>query len=174
MNSKKPISHIVAGLILGGFMVVYSLVLHFANLTEQRSAQWISFIIMIGGLIYFVNRHGSVNNNTVSFGGLFGYGFKITTIIILFVTLYTVLFFTIFPEVREQMFEIARRQMEDQNKLSDEEIDKGIEMVKKFFWVFTIGGVLLSYAIIGAAGSLIGAAITKRKPYNPLDQLDVR
>jgi NADH:ubiquinone oxidoreductase subunit 6 (subunit J) len=174
MDSKKSITHLTAGLILGGFMIIYGLGLHFTGMSQRRSLQWISFAIMIGGLIFFINRHGAVNNNTVSFGGLFGYGFKATSIVILLVVIYTVLFFTIFPEVRDEMFDVARRQMEEQNKLSDDEIDKAIVMVKKFFWVFTIGGILLSYAIIGAIGSLIGAAVTKRKPYNPLDQLNMR
>ena len=62
--------------------------------------------------------------------------------------------------------------MEKQGKLSESEIDKAMEMTRKFFNVFMIGGILLTYAIVGAISSLIGAAITKKRPYNPLEQLD--
>jgi len=57
--------------------------------------------------------------------------------------------------------------------MPDDQIEKGLALWKKMFWVFTIGGTLLLYAIIGAIGSLIGAAVTKKKPVNPVDQLDM-
>jgi hypothetical protein len=62
--------------------------------------------------------------------------------------------------------------MEDRNTPEDQ-IEKGIELWQKMFWVFTIGGILLVYAIVGAIGSLIGAAVTKKKPVNPLDQMSM-
>ncbi len=61
--------------------------------------------------------------------------------------------------------------MEERGNATEEEIDKAIALWRRLFWVFTIGGVLLVYAIVGAIGSLLGAAITKKKPINPLDQL---
>ena len=70
------------------------------------------------------------------------------------------------------MVETARQRMEERNT-PDDQIEKGIEMWQKMFWVFTIGGIILVYAIVGAIGSLIGAAVTKKKPVNPLDQMSM-
>ena len=66
--------------------------------------------------------------------------------------------------------ETYRKAMEDQGKLSDEQIDKAVEMVDKNFILFTAGGALFMYLILGLIGSLIGAAVTKKNPQTPFDQ----
>ena len=172
MEPKKSISHLVAGAILGIFMIVYSLGLYFTNMQQQGAAGWLAYCIMIAGLIIFIMMYGKANNNQVSFGNLFSYGFKATAFMTLIVVIYTVLSFIMIPEMKEKIFETARENLEKQGKLSESEIDKAIEMTRKFFNVFMIGGILLTYAIIGALGSLIGALVTKKRPYNPLEQLD--
>ena len=133
---------------------------------------WISYILMVAGLIFFVNQYGNALDNQVTFGNLFSYGFKTTALLALIMIAFTVILFSIFPDIREKMVEIARQRMEDRNTPEDQ-IDKGIEMWQKMFWVLTIGGIILVYAIVGAIGSLIGAAVTKKKPVNPLDQMSM-
>ena len=39
-----------------------------------------------------------------------------------------------------------------------------MEMFKRFFWVGMIAGILISFAILGALGSVIGAAVAKKNP----------
>ena len=85
---------------------------------------------------------------------------------------FTIILFLIFPDIKQKMVETARQRMEERNT-PDDQIEKGIEMWQKMFWVFTIGGIILVYAIVGAIGSLIGAAVTKKKPVNPLDQMSM-
>jgi len=58
--------------------------------------------------------------------------------------------------------------MEEGGKMSDEQIEQGLSMYSKNFMVFTVGGALFMYILLGAIGSLIGAALTKKKPVNPL------
>jgi hypothetical protein len=60
--------------------------------------------------------------------------------------------------------EVARTQMESDGKLSEAQIDQAIGMTQKFFIPFAIGGVVIGYLILGAIGSLIGAAIAKKNP----------
>ena len=172
MEPKKAISHLAAGAILGTFMIIYSLAMYFSGMQQNGGAGWISICVMVIGLVIFIYLYGKANNNQVSFGNLFSYGFKATAFMTLIVVVYTVLSFIIFPEMKDKIFETARENMEKQGKLSEAEIDKAMEMTRKFFNVFMIGGILLTYAIVGAIGSLIGAAITKKRPYNPLEQLD--
>jgi NADH:ubiquinone oxidoreductase subunit 6 (subunit J) len=174
METKKPITHIVAGLIIAAFQIIYSLVLQFAGMQQDGALGWLAWGILIISIIVFVNMYGNANNNYPSFGNLFAYGFKATAIAMLVVIAFTLLMFTIMPEIKEKVFEEARRGMEEQGKMSDTDIDKAIELTRKFFYVFMIGGILLMYAILGAIGSLIGAAITKKRPHNPLEQLDMR
>ncbi len=56
--------------------------------------------------------------------------------------------------------------MEKGGTLSESDMEKGLEMTKKFFLPFAIGGSLVVYLILGTIGSLIGAAISKKNP-NP-------
>ena len=48
--------------------------------------------------------------------------------------------------------------------MTEEQMTQGLEMTRKFFMVFLIGGTLLGYLIFGALAALIGAAITKKQP----------
>lgn len=174
MEEKKPISHIVAGLLIAAILIVYSCIIYFAGMEQQGIHRWLQLLIMVVGLIVFINMYGNAKNNQVTFGNLFAYGFKTTAILTLIIIIFTVLFFLIFPDIKEKLFETTRQQMEEQGKMTPSEIDKAMEMWTNMFWVFTIGGILLIYAIVGVIASLIGAAITKKKPVNPLDQLDMR
>jgi len=74
--------------------------------------------------------------------------------------------------MKEQSLELARQQMEEKN-MPDDQIEKAIEITKKFFWVGVIGGSMLFLIIIGAIGSLIGAGITKKQPRSPFDQQSI-
>jgi hypothetical protein len=83
---------------------------------------------------------------------------------------FIVVFFLLFPDIKEKSLDMARQQMEQSGKLSDSDIDNGVAMARKFFWVGVIGGSVLVFVITGAIGSLLGAAFTKKRPNNPFDQ----
>jgi ammonia channel protein AmtB len=113
-------------------------------------------------------------NGQVTFGNVFSHGFKMSVVIALLVIVWVVLATTvIFPEMKEKALENAREKMEERGNLSDSQIEQGIEFTKKFFIPFTIGFILLGTIIFGAIASLIGAAVAKKKPVNPLDQMSV-
>ena len=87
---------------------------------------------------------------------------------------YSVIFITAFPEFKEQALDAARKQMQSNKNISEENMEKGIEMTKRFFIVGMIGGILLFYLITGAIASLIGASITKKdpRPFEDLNQIE--
>jgi hypothetical protein len=55
--------------------------------------------------------------------------------------------------------------------MSEDQIEQALNMTKKFFMVFLIGGALLGYLLFGAIASVIGAAITKKDPH-PLQEIN--
>ena len=137
------------------------------------AAGWVNYIILIVGLIVFINLYGKAMNNQVTFGNLFAYGFKATAIITLVFILFLIIFTLAFPEFKEKIIEAARVQMIEDGKRSDLEIEEDVTMMKKFYWVGLVGGTLLFFLIFGAITSLIGAAITKKNKINPVDQLSI-
>ena len=170
MEEKKPISHFVAGLIIAAILIIYTTLLNYMGLFQNQSLGWVAYFILIGGLVLFVNLYGKAKNHQVTFGNLFSYGFKATSIITLIMILYIVIFFMAFPEFKDKIVETAREGMEKQGNMTDDQIDQGLEMFERNFILFTGGGALFMYLVLGAIGSLIGAAITKKQPRSPFDQ----
>lgn len=173
MSEQKPVSHIVAGLIIAAIMIVYSIALNFMGLMQNRALGWIGYGILIVGLIVFINMYGKAKDHQVGFGGLFAYGFKATAIIALTLVVFLIAFFMIFPEFKDKIIESSRQAMEEQGKMTDDQIDQGLEMFSKNFMLFMIGGAVFMYILFGAIASLIGAAITKKKPVNPFGQTNM-
>ena len=170
MEEKKPISHFVAGLIIAAILVIYSIILNFLDLSQNKGLGWLSYIILVGGLAFFVNLYGKAKDHQVTFGNLFSYGFKATAITTLIMVVFIVIFFMVFPEFKEKIMDAAREGMEKNDKMTDDQIDQGMQMFERNFILFSTGGVLFMYLILGAIGSLIGAAITKKQHHSPFDQ----
>lgn len=173
MQESKPISHILAGAILGGILVVYSIILQFTGLWETQALGYLSYAILIGGLILFIHLHGKSRNNQVTFGNLFSYGFKATAIVILLMLVFVIVFNLAFPEFKEKIMETTRQKMEEDGKTTEDQIETAVNMIEKYYLLFAVIGTVIGMAILGAIGSLIGAAITKKKPVNPLDQMSI-
>jgi hypothetical protein len=172
MEQRKPISHIVAGLLIAGIVIVFSMVMNFAGgSASSPGSGWITYLIICGGLILFINLYGKAKDNYVTFGNLFSYGFKATAALTAIFVLFMVLLSFLSHEFKEKGLAAARQQMESQGKLSDDQIDQSLNIASKYFWLFAIGGTVLVFIIVGAIGSLIGAAITKKRPVTPFDQL---
>jgi hypothetical protein len=160
---KKPLSSLSAALVLFLFMVVLTLVINLGGFVGNSKLNWISYVIIVAGIALLVMKYGKDMNNNVSFGNLFAYGFKTIAITTIFFIAFSLLFYLVFPEYKAQLLDTAKRNALN-NSTSDtrEQAEKGIEMFEKFFWVGMIAGILVSFAILGAIGSLIGAAVTKK------------
>ena len=168
---KKSITHFAAGLVIAAILIIYSLALTFMDLTANRSLSLVSTLFLLLGIVFFILQFGKSVNHTATFGELFSFGFKATAIATLIVIAFQVLFFLIFPEYKEKIFEMSREQMLKQNaQLSDAQMDQALDITKKFFWPFLIGGALFINMIVGAIASLIGASITKKVPQSPFQE----
>ncbi|MBX2921519.1 MAG: DUF4199 domain-containing protein [Chitinophagaceae bacterium] len=168
---KKPLSHITIGGIIGGIIIVYSMILNFMELTANKPLGYLMYAIILAGIIIAVNMYGKSVDHTASFGKLFVFGFKTTAVVTILVIAFQVVFFLIFPEYKEKFFEIAHEQMLKEGKANEEQIEMGIQMVRKLFWVFIIGGTLFGFVMFGAISSIIGAAVTKKiPPQSPFQQ----
>lgn len=172
MEEKKVMTHVQKGLLVSLILIVIGIAGFFTKLYEQSWFSWASngilFIAVIWGCITYANQM----NGQVTFGNVFAHGFKMSVVIALILIVWVLLAMTVlFPEMKEKTLEMARQRMEDRGNLSDSQIEQGVEFTRKFFIPFAIGGTLLGTLIFGAVASLIGAAVAKKKPVNPLDQM---
>ena len=173
-QEKKVMTHVTKGLLIALILIIIGLVAHFAGIETQSWYRWLPLVILLAAIVwgctYYANQHGGY----VTFGNIFAHGFKMTAVITVILIVWTIISLTvIFPEMKEKSLEIARQQMEDRGKMSSEQIDQAIDMTRRFFLPFTIGYILFGTLIIGAIASLLGAAVAKKKPVNPLDQMSV-
>ena len=171
MECKKPISHIVAGLLIALAVIVFSMVVTFTTGADaEAGGGWIAYVIIIAGLVYFIQRYGKAIGYQASFGDYFSYGFKSTTmVVLLFVIFLIVLAFTK-PEIKQNVLDATRLELEKQKNFTDKDVENVMEMTNKYFWVVFIGTSVFFFALVGAVGSLIGAAVTKKLPKNPFEQ----
>jgi hypothetical protein len=59
--------------------------------------------------------------------------------------------------------------MQLQGNLSEDQIEQGLSVMKRFFWPIVIGGSLFNNLVVGAIGSLIGAGISPKGERRPFE-----
>ena len=167
---KQITSHILKGAILGGISILFSIIIYVFNLYTTQWLNWLSYAILIGGIIYGNILFANQNENNVTFGNIFAHGFKTTAVVIVITVLYTVLSLFIFPDMVDKIIEISRTAMAKNPQMTDEMIEQGIAMTKKLFLPFAIAGAIFGTGFLGAIASLIGAAVAKKNPVDPFKQ----
>jgi len=169
---KRVMTHVQKGLLVSLILIVIGIAGYFTKLFEQSWFSWASNGILCIAVIWGCITYANQMNGQVTFGNVFTHGFKMSVVIALILIVWVLLAMTVlFPEMKDKTLEMARQRMEERGNLSDSQIEQGVEFTKKFFIPFAIGGTLLGTLIFGTVASLIGAAVAKKKPVNPLDQM---
>jgi 1,4-dihydroxy-2-naphthoate octaprenyltransferase len=164
---KKVTTSVTAGVIISLIIIVISVLGYVLNLDQQTWFRWISVLLFIGGIIYTCINYANQMDGNVTFGNTFAFGFKTSAVVTCLVLLFSIIFISIFPDIKDKAMDVARKQMEEKNQLSQEQIDNGIAFAKKSFMLFLILGVIFLYLIFGLLSSLVGAAIAKKNPQTP-------
>ena len=169
---QKVTTPLVKGVIITLLLIVFGLIIYFTGQMGNSTIGYLQYVILIGGVIWSCTSYGKQMNGNVTFGNVFGHGFKTTAIVAVFMVIYSVIAIKfLFPDMVDQSMEIAKKKMqESSSKLSDEQIEQSLGMVRKFFIPFAIGGIVLGFALMGAIASLIGAAVAKKTPPTPFQQ----
>jgi len=166
---KKVTTSLTTGVIISLVIIVISIIGYITHLDQQTWFKWLSVLIFFAGVIYACTSYANQLNGNVTFGNTFAFGFKTTAVVTCLVLVFSVIFISIFPDIKEKAMDTARKQMEEKNQLSAEQIENGIAFAKKSFMVFLILGIILLYLFFGAIASLIGAAVAKKNPQSPFE-----
>src|SRR3954453_11869460 len=169
---QKVTSPVSKGVIITLLLIVVGLIIYFTNQLGNKSLGYLQYIILIGGIIWSCISYAKQMNGNVTFGNVFSHGFKTTAVVAALLAVYTFIAVKfLFPDMVDKALEIAKKKMESSgNNMSDEQIQQSLDMVRKFFIPFAIGGLLVMFAIIGSISSLIGAAVAKKNPQSPFEQ----
>ena len=160
---NKVLTNRNAALILFLIMVIYTLAINFGGYQANMQMSWISYVIIVVGIMILVMKYAKDMGGHVTFGNLFAYGFKTTAFLIIFFIAFTVLFYLVFPEYKMRILEIMKENtLKHATPENRDQAMKGVEMMQRFFWVSMIAGILMSFGILGAVGSLLGAAFSKK------------
>jgi hypothetical protein len=168
---NKIMTPVTKGLVLSLIVIVVGIVGYMANIDTQTWYKWISTVVICAGVIWACIYYAQQLDGRVTFGNIFVHGFKTSAVVALILVAYFVLATTvIFPGMKERAMEAARQQMEKNEKLTEDQVNQGMEIARKFFMIIGIAGTILGTLIAGVIASLIGAAAAKKKPVSQLDQ----
>ena len=171
MEETKIMSPQIKGLLIALIVIILGIAGYFTDLGFSTWYNWVVNAVMLAAIIIACVHFANQKQGYVTFGNVFLHGFKITAVIALIVLVYTLLAFTVlFPDMKEKVFEMQQAQMEKRG-LDDDKLEQGMTMMKKYFMIFLVLGVIFGTLIWGSIASLIGAAVAKKKKINPLDQI---
>ena len=167
---QKIVSPQIKGLIIALMLIIVGIAGYYTNLAFERWFSWaangIFFIAIIISCIHFANQ----KEGYVTFGNVFTHGFKATLVTTIIMLIYTLVAMNVlFPEMKEKIFEMQQAEMEKRD-MSGDQIETAMNMMKKYFTLFMILGIIFGHIIIGCIASLLGGAFAKKKPINPLQQ----
>jgi len=171
MEENKIMSPQIKGLLIALIVIILGIAGYFTGLGFSTWFNWVVNAIMFAAILIACVHFANQKQGFVTFGNVFLHGFKITAVVAIIVLVYTLLAFTVlFPDMKEKIFEMQQAQME-KSGLDDDKLEQAMTMMKKYFMIFLVLGVIFGTLIWGSIASLVGAAVAKKKKFNPLDQM---
>ena len=172
MEETKIMSPQIKGLLIALVVIILHIAGYFTGLGFTTTwYNWVVNLVLLAAIIFACVHFANQKQGFVTFGNVFLHGFKISAVITIIMLVYTLLAFTVlFPDMKEKIFEMQAAQMEKQG-MDEDKIEQATSVMKNFFWPLTIGVTIFGTLIWGAISSLIGAAVAKKKKFNPLDQM---
>ena len=171
MEENKIMSPQIKGLLISLIVIILGIAGYFTDLGFSSWYNWVVNLVMLVAIIVACVHFGNQKQGYVTFGNVFLHGFKITAVVTIILLVYTLLAFNVlFPDMKERIFDMQRTKMEEAG-IDDDKLEQATTMMKKYFMIFLVLGVIFGTLIWGCIASLIGAAVTKKKKVNPLDQI---
>jgi hypothetical protein len=172
MEETKIMSPQIKGLLIALVVIILHIAGYFTGLGFTTTwYNWVVNLVLLAAIIFACVHFANQKEGFVTFGNVFLHGFKISAVVTIIMLVYTLLAFTVlFPDMKEKIFEMQAAQMEKQG-MDEDKMEQATSAMKNFFWPITIGVTIFGTLIWGAIASLIGAAVAKKKKFNPLDQM---
>ncbi len=173
MNEKPSTARLALkwGLITGVALIVYTTVLYTLGQMQSGGLTALVYVIIAVCLVLAIREFRTLNGGYLSISDGVGLGALASAISGFISATYNLIYTTfIDPGILEQMQNQARANLEDQGKLTDEQIEQTLEIMQKFQspgLLFLMG--ILGSILVGVVFSLIISAIMRRKKDNPFE-----
>lgn len=151
------------GLIVALIMVVYSLILQFADLAMNRPLGFLSYVMLIAGIVVAHNTFKRDGDGYMTLGQGIGIGMWITLVAGVISSVFSYLYLRFIDDsVIQKAMDEAVTQMEERG-MPDDQIDQAMKITEKFMQPGAMMIIaLITMLILGFIVSLIVSAITKK------------
>ena len=171
MNAQTQIRKQISinyGLISGGIGVVFSLMLYFmdALYNQDSTTQWVTTTISVVIIVLGIVAYKKSNEGFISLGERIKLSLGISLVSALVTCVYMILLANVIePDFYHNLFESGKAAALEQNpKMTSEQLDQMVEMQKKFSWV-TYPAILIMSLLLGlVVGLVTGLIVKKSKP----------
>jgi Protein of unknown function (DUF4199) len=152
------------GVITGLGYVAYSLMLFLTHAFANKALGWVSYLILLVGLILACREFKSSFYDTMTFKQGIGVGFWLVLVSTIISSVFTYIYIEFDKELLEYMREQAMFELEKQ-KLSEEQVEQAMQMMQWFLSPeFLAASTLIGGFIIGMIIALIVSAVMKKDP----------
>jgi hypothetical protein len=152
--------------------IVITYAFQFLNLDQNSAVKYIGYLPFIAFCFLAQKEYKDQLGGFITFGQAFNPGFRYALFSGLLLAIFIYFYLAILsPEMLTKAMDQQQAAMAEKG-LSQEQIDKGLEMAKKYGAVFGAIATAISTLIFGCIVSLIGAAILKkeRTVYDIIDE----
>ncbi|TSJ39418.1 DUF4199 domain-containing protein [Mucilaginibacter corticis] len=144
--------------------IVITYVFELFNVDPNSSLKYLTYIPFILFLFLSQKEFRDQIGGFMTFGEGFSVAFRYALFTGLVMAVFIYLYCTVLsPSFFDKAMELSRTKMEEQGKMSSEQIDKAMEISKKWGPLFAAFGTAVVYPIFGAIIGLIGATIFKKE-----------
>lgn len=145
------------------FAIIITYAIQLLNMDINSPVKYLGYVPFLGGLFLTQKEYRDVIGGYMTFGEGFSAGFRYAIFNGLLLAVFTYLYLAILsPDYFIKSLDAVQTKLSSQG-MSQEQIDKTLEITKKWGPIGGAFGIAIWYAIVGALVSLIGAAIFKRE-----------
>lgn len=154
----------IKGLITAAAMISVALVTYYSGLPANSPVQYLVFAFYALGIIWTLMSFQKTPAFTGKFGESFQQGFRCFIVVTLTMVLFTGAFSMTHPEFAEQSAVQYKKELEEKKDTLPTDIDTQVASYKKGYTMALVYGAIISYLIMGAGVTAVGAALlTSRK-----------
>lgn len=153
------------GFFIGLGLIAYSALMYVLGLDQQGAANYISYLILIGGLAYgIIQFRDKLNGGVISYGKAVGYGVQLAFFSGIILSFYLLLFFSFIDKEFIANMLVKIQETYYDAGMDEEQIETAMGMMYKIYTPYTLSVFsVLGNVLMGLIFSLILAIFLKKE-----------